>query len=224
MTIQPTLPTKPEASPHRYQAAANVLSAHFEQPIMADIESQASVVLPEDGKYAFQAAAEFQLFGVLSDSSGYTQVAGHPNSNAPGFTTLATSVVENLNILDVVTADRVVGQISTVQLAGDGHVPSVSFMGTRFDNLRINGNKIEVERDLDILGPKPVGDQSYFEDARVRERLAHQYAAIKDVRDLPDWAAEAFRADQHEMKMDRIKCSLVRTVSGGPGISFGHVI
>src|SRR5260370_40815040 len=26
------------------------------------------------------------------------------------------------------------------------------------------------------------------------------------------------------MKMDRIKCSLVRTVSGGPGISFGHVI
>src|SRR5260370_8023910 len=141
MTIQPTLPTKPEASPHRSQAEANVISANFEQPIMADIESQASVVLPEDGKYAFQAAAEFQLFGVLSYSSGYTQVAGHPNSNAPGFTTLATSVVENLNILDVFTADRVVGQISTAHLAGDGHFPSAPFIGPRFPTLPLTPTK-----------------------------------------------------------------------------------
>jgi hypothetical protein len=224
MTIQPTPLTKPEASPHRYRAAADVLSAHFEQPIMADIKGQASVVLPEDGKYTFHSASALQLFGVLSYSTGYTQVAGHPSSDGAGFTTLATSVVENLNVLDVVTADRVVGQISTVHPAGDGEVPSVSFVGTRFDNLQINGNEIEVERDLDILGPRPASGRSYFEDAGVLERIAHQYAAIGKVRDLPDWTREVFWPDEPGRKIERLKFSLVRNVLGAPGISFGHVI
>jgi hypothetical protein len=180
--------------------------------------------LPEDGTYTFQAAVPFELYGVLSFGSGYTQVAGHPSSQAPGFITLTTSVIENLNVLDVVTAARVVGQISTIHPAGDGHVPAVNFLGTRFENLRINGNKIDVEQDLNILGPKPASGRSYFEDSHVRERIAHQYEAMVKSPNLPDWAANELLADQYEMKAAKIKCSLVQSLHGAPGIPFGHVI
>jgi hypothetical protein len=224
MTTQQRIPGKPEALRHRYAAEANLLSAHFEQPITADIKNQAHIVLPEDGKYTHQAAGPFQLFQLLSFGSGYTQVAGNQSAKVPGFTTLATSVIENFNVLDVVTADRVVGQIATVHSVDDGHVPAVNFLGTRFENLRISGNKIEVEQDLNILGPKPASGRSYFEDAGVRKRIAHQYEAIRKSRDLPTSAAKEVLADQYGMKMGKIKCSLVQNVHGAPGVSFGHVI
>ena len=50
-------------------------------------------------------------------------------------------------------------------------MPSVTFLGTRFDNLRIAGHKVEVERNLDILGPKPARDKSYFDDPGVLGRV-----------------------------------------------------
>ena len=137
-------------------AEANVLTADLEQPLKDKIRPQAFVKLPRDGQYQFSQADPFRFEGILSFKSGYTQVAGHPSSKIAGFTTLATSVLEGLNVLDVVTADRVVAQISTVHpIYGKGQVPSVTFLGTRFDNLRIAGHKVEVERSLDILGPKP---------------------------------------------------------------------
>ncbi len=148
-----------------------------------------------------------------------------------GFATLATSVLEDLNVLDVLTADRVVAQISTEHPVYDPEngqtdgVPSVSFLGTRFDNLRIDGHKIELERHVDILGPKPAGGRSYFEDQGVLSRISEQYENINDAKDLPDWASERYRWDRASaQKQPELKCSLVNRVSGAPGIQFGHVI
>ena len=56
-----------------------------------------------------------------------------------GWATLTTVVVDDLNVLEVLTADRVVGQIIT-DYPLEGYVPAVSFLGTRFDNLRIAGH------------------------------------------------------------------------------------
>jgi hypothetical protein len=226
--LKSLLPTKEPT--HTYYANADVISAKLEQPIERDIERQAVVELPTNGGYKYKPAEPLRVEGIISYRSGYTQVAGHPSSKLRGFTTLATSVVEDLNVLDVVTADRVVGQISTTHPVfgdgeGEGQVPSVTFLGTRFDNLRIGGHRVEVERSLDILGPKPEGDRSYFEDGGVFSRIAHQYANIKRVSDLPDWAGEEFNWDETEVqRQNRMKCSLVTGVSGAPGISFGHVI
>jgi hypothetical protein len=210
---------------HNYYAEANVLSADLEQPLEEEIRPRAYVKLPTDGHYQFKHADPFRFEGILSYQSGYTQVAGHPSSKIAGFTTLATSVLEGLNVLDVVTADRVVAQISTVHpVWGKGQVPSVTFLGTRFDNLRIGGHKVEVERNLDILGPKPDGDVSYFDDSGVQSRVAQQYNKIATSKNLPDWAAEEYPKGPALNGNGELKCSLIDSVAGTPGTSFGHVI
>ena len=216
--------SNPEGSWHRYGAEASLLSAQFRAPIATEVPRQAHVVLAKHGKYTHQAAGPFQLAGVLSFGSGYTQVAGSKSASESGFTTLATSVVEKLNILDVVTADRVVGQVQTVHPVVDGYFPSVSFLGTRFENLRINGNRIDVEEDVNVLGPRPASGRSYFEDPGVRERIAHQSAALHAYSELPYWAADELPAFRDEKNTRKIKCSLIRRVGGAPGRSFGHVI
>jgi len=211
---------------HDYYAEANVLFADLKQPLEEKIRPQASVKLPRDGHYQFRQADPFHFEGILSHKGGYTQVAGHPSSKTAGFTTLATSVLEGLNVLDVVTADRVVAQISTVHpIYGKGQVPSVTFLGTRFDNLRIDGHRVEVERDLDILGPKPDDDESYFENRGVLDRISQQYDRIATAKNLPDWAAEEY-SNCHPVSngQNELRCSLVDGIKGAPGFPFGHVI
>jgi hypothetical protein len=217
---------------HTYYAAADVLSADFEQPVNEKIQPRAQVKLPKDGHYQFKNADPFRLDGVISYRSGYTQVAGHRSpKQGHGFTTLSTSVVEDLNVLDVVTADRVVAQISTEHPVYDPDngltdaVPSVTFLGTRFDNLRIGGHRVEIERHVDILGPKPADENSYFEDDGVLRRVSDQYDNINNARDLPEWASKQYSWDKAAaQRQGKLQCSLVNRVTGAPGIQFGHVI
>ncbi len=113
---------------HRYHAEASVLEGHLQRPLSQEIKPQAYVKLPEHGGYLAQRAEDYRIEGVLSFRSAYTQVAGNPDVKpGHGLTTLSTSVVEGLNVLDVVTADRVVGQISTEHPIG-GYVPHVTFL------------------------------------------------------------------------------------------------
>jgi len=211
---------------HDYFAEANVLSAELEQPLRDKIKARAHVKLPKDGHYQFKQADPFRFEGILSYRSGYTQVAGHPSSKIAGVTTLATSVLEGVNVLDVITADRVVAQISTVHpIYGKGQVPSVTFLGTRFDNLRIGGHKVEVERSLDILGPRSEDDQSYFDNREVLDRISQQYETIAKAKNLPDWAASEYPKGRPALNgSGQLECSVVSGVKGAPGTPFGHVI
>jgi hypothetical protein len=232
---------KPPGPVHEYNGEASILSAHLVQPLEDDIKPQARVTLPKNGRYQFKKAHPFRFKGIISYHSGYAQVAGHPSSKSDGFATLATAAVEGLNVLDVVTADRVVAQISTVHPPfGSGQVPSVTFLGTRFENLRIGGHKITVRRNLDILGPKPAGDKSYFDDPGVQSRISLQYDKIATAEGHPELAAAAYPNGRSGLiGSDALQCSLVDSVEAEPvpakpgetapgvsygGTSFGHVI
>jgi hypothetical protein len=210
---------------HYFNAEANVLHANLEKPLKEDIRPQALVKLPRDGQYQFSQAAPFRFEGILSHEGGYTQVAGYPRSKGLGSTTLATSVLEGLNVLDIVTADRVVAQISTDHpIYGEGQVPSVTFLGTRFDNLRIGGHRVDLDRNLEILGPKPENDESYFENRDVLHRISQQYDRIASSRHLPDWGRQEFPQGRPVVNGNgALKCSLINQVDGIPG-TFGHVI
>lgn len=231
---EPTPNGSAEKQPiHEYHAEANVLEAMLEEPIKENISKRVRVKLPVDGHYQFKHADPFRVEGILSYHSGYTQVAGHPSSKVEGFTTLSTSVLEGVNVLDVVTADRVVAQISTVHpVYGKGQVPSVTFLGTRFDNLRIGGHKVDVVHNLGILGARREDDTSYFDDEQVTGQLAQQYEKIANAQGLPDEiiadfprGSSAWLTSQNGNSM--MACSLVDSVTGvhkGHGTPFGHVI
>ena len=139
--------------------------------------------------------------------------------------TLTTTAVEGLNVLDVVTADRIVGQTITEHPV-EGYIPTVNFLGTRFDNLRIAGHPVKLDLDLNILGAKPANDESYAQDSGLISRVGGQYSRVLENRDLPDELRERYnRLSSTLGSPEAVECSLVNLATGGyPGRSFGHVI
>src|SRR6267378_6453339 len=200
---------------HLFHAQAEILSGELQHPLNQTIQPQAYVKLPEEGGYRSERAENYRLEGVLSFKSAYTQVAGNRSLKGDGdkgWVTLVTSVVEGLNILDVVTADRVVGQASTHH-PFKGHVPAITFLGTRFENLKINGHHVNPVLDLEICGPPPAGDRPYFEDAGFLGRVQKQRAAISGAKNLPDWARQKYDWISSATKArDGVECSLVSSV------------
>ena len=146
--------TDPIKRTHTYHAQAGVLHARLQLPLSQEIKPQAFTKLSERGGYLSQHAHNYQLEGIVSYRAAYTQVAGNKElKDGHGFVTVATSVIEHLNILDVVTADRIVAQVSTEHPLTDGHyVPKISFLGTRFENLRIAGHRVHFKINHNVLG------------------------------------------------------------------------
>lgn len=167
---------------HTFHADASAFGGHIEQPFEKIIEAQAPLSLSPDGGYGSARADNFRVEGLFAFKSAYTQVSGIISRKRPGWTTLVTSVIEGLNIAEILTADRVVAQIITEHPAEMGkYAPSVNFVGTRFDNLRIGSTQIEVDLDLDLCKPEKTDSHGYpdkhtMDDPSFLQRLkARQY-------------------------------------------------
>jgi hypothetical protein len=219
---------------HYYDAQAAAFEGELRLPLRQEIHPQAFVKLPVEGGYLAQRSCGFRVESVLSFASAYTQVAGNRDLKpGHGHSTLVTSVIEGLNVLDVVTADRVVGQIST-EHPHRCSVPSITFLGTRFENLRIAGHKVELDLDLNICGERPDNDAPYTKSSGFAARVSQQHARIRDLengypnpfaelRERFNLVPERFGASAGGEEI--VECSLVNQAEGSfPGRRFGHVI
>jgi hypothetical protein len=212
---------------HHYNAEATILSGHLQLPLVQQIKPQAHANLPDEGGYISQRADNYRLESVLSFRSAYTQVAGNRSTKPyQGWTTLTTTAVEGLNVLDVVTADRVVGQTITEHPL-EGYVPTVSFLGTRFENLRIAGHPVDLDVDLNILGAKPDNDAPYTQHKGLIARISTQLGRIREREDLSAELRERYNRLSSTLGSpeEEAECSVVNRAAGAfPGVSSGHVI
>jgi hypothetical protein len=139
---------------------------------------------------------------MISFQSGYTCASGS-YSEPHGWRTLSTAVLEGLGVFEVITAARVVAQASTDHPGNKDQnlewVPRVTFLGTRFENLRIGGYPVQVELDLGICGEKPKGDRPYLEDHSFLDRARRQLERIASAKDLPE-----FLRDEYDAKLQSI--------------------
>jgi hypothetical protein len=129
---------------YHYSAHALGLSAKFERPIEHLIEVQAPSSLASTGGHSYSRVNNFRFEEFVSFSSAYSYVSGSQKSEDGTYTTLSTATVEGLNILDVVTADRLVARLASQHSAGKDEA-SVVVLGSTFDNLRIAGCRAEVQ-------------------------------------------------------------------------------
>jgi len=205
---------------HTFHAHANILHSDAGHPLAHELGNQGFVRLPDEGGFRSQFVEGYQSGDGISFKSAYMHVAGTRSSKVGyGWVTLATSVVTGLNVHDMVTADLVFAQVSTEHPL-EGYVPSVTFLGTRFENLRIGGRELEPVFDLGICGPKPDGDKPYLQDPGFLSRVSQQYERINSVPGLPDWARQQYHWDP--AAVGKVECSLVANVAqAAPGTSFG---
>ena len=224
---------------HTYHAEAGVLHARLQLPLVQEIKPQAFTKLPERGGYLSQHAHNYQLEGVISFRTAYTQVAGNSDVKpGHGFSTVSTAVIEDLNVLDVVTADRVVAQIST-EHPRVGYVPHISFLGTRFENLRIAGHKVDLDLDCDFLGPRADDDSAYTGNHELMKKIVAQSKHAEGIEPFPDDTFDGYYLDlpgAHDPEVEdpdyeeSLECSLVNNArldqgdDSYPGKCFNHVI
>jgi hypothetical protein len=211
---------------HTYNAEATVLSGKLLLPVAQTIEPQAHAKLDPKGGYFSQRSDGFRLESVISFRAAYSHVSGS-KSNKPGegWNTLTTTVVEGLNVMEVVTADRIVGQTITEHPL-KGYMPSISFLGTRFENLRIAGVPVELEWDQEIFGSTPANDVPYALDPGVLCRVSRQYERILQNKNLPAALQERYnRLSSTLGSAEAVECSLVNRVAGlFPGTIAGNVV
>jgi len=115
------------------------------------IESQAPSVLGPHGGYSSGRIDNFRYREILTFRSARTQVSGAWSEQTQSWDTLAVSVVEGLNILDTVTAERVVARVASRQIGRDER-PLVTLEGSRIDGLRIGNRTLDFTLDLDKHG------------------------------------------------------------------------
>jgi hypothetical protein len=135
---------------YHYNAHGHGLSARFDRPVQHLIDVQAASSLPTIGGHGNARVNDFRFQEFVSFKTAYSHVSGSRKHEDGTYTTLATSTVEGLNILDVVTADRVVARLAT-QHPDDHLEPHIVVLGSKFENLRIAGCPVEVEFDNELF-------------------------------------------------------------------------
>lgn len=141
-------------STFHYHACAHAFSARFTRPFDQLIDVQAASALPIIGGHGNSRVENFQFREFVSFKKGYTHVSGAHQEDDKSHNTLVTSTIEGLNLLDIVTADRIVARLYSKHHAeeeGKGKEGFVSMVGSKFENLRIAGCQVHVDLNLKLF-------------------------------------------------------------------------
>lgn len=130
-----------------YHASALGLGGKLTQPSNEIIDPQAAACLCSAGGQSTFSKDRFNSKGISFDSA-LVEVTGGPVVDAPDETHATTTkvTIAGLNILDVVTADKVVLHLESRHRLKDGPEPSITINNdSGFENLKISSHPIEVQ-------------------------------------------------------------------------------
>jgi hypothetical protein len=144
------MPCTRHHSQYVYNASTYAISADFERPKKHSLPPQAAVVLSAHGGHGTHRTDGQKVDGLVSFKEAYSEVGGSYDDCHDTYTTHAWSVLEGVNVADMLTADRVVSRLAIYYPAHGKEEPSFDITGSYFDNLRIAGHKVEVRLDTKL--------------------------------------------------------------------------
>jgi len=190
----------------QYHACAHAFHAHFTRPFQETIDVQAASALPSTGGHGNARVENFQFRQFFSFKKGYTHVSGAHQPDDRSDNTLVTATLEAVNLLDVVTADRVVSRLYCKHGENDKE-GSFTIVGSKIENLRIAGYEVKVELNLELL-----------------ERFPTFEKALKDFEKKGDFykiASDPFKTGETIKNPDGVLfCSCVKEINTNcPGVT-----
>ena len=209
------MPTDPIKKIYLYNAHGYGFGGRIDRPFQHVLDVHAGASLPTTGGYEVSRRENFRLNEIISYTAAHTVVAGSRNEKDGSYTTLASSTIEGLNILDMVTADRIVARVASKQLITDDE-PTITPIGSHFENLRIAGCPIEVELGTDLFnrfGTFSDFKKAYEGDQQHRERMQAAFLWGKPKFEVPDFLRERynwFAGDKFPESKGIVLCSLVK--------------
>ncbi|HWZ44423.1 MAG TPA: hypothetical protein VNW97_13175 [Candidatus Saccharimonadales bacterium] len=211
-------------SQYIYQSSAYGIAGEFYRPSRQSLPMHGAAILPVTGGLSSQRTAGFSLDGLVSFESVFVEVGGSYDQCHDTQTSYSYSVIEGLNIADVLTADRVVSRLMVYSPEEDhGGEHTFDITGSHFDNLKICGNHIDVK--LDTGAFHELNSHSKFHDAYKNKKadellLFNRLCGLKDeqLAELEETyhalhgltgMVKTWRADQAREPKDRYICSAV---------------
>jgi hypothetical protein len=225
---------------HTYQASASAFGGRLERPIDQNLPSLATTCLPSVGGYHSARHPNFQFHEIISIDEAYTHVGGSFDQRTGNWMTIASSVIKGLNVGHTLFADRIVGQIS-IEHHADGVHPTVSFLGTHFDGLRIGNCELNPTLQLGLCNhPDAAGgfpkqsylkNTSFVNEARDQSQkfmqfwLGDQPAAGKFLPGKKGVAQDGENTKDAVEDRGSVLCSIVKDIGGKcGGKTYGHAI
>jgi hypothetical protein len=219
---------------YSFRADANALGGYLEEPFQKIIPALAPVSLPAVGGFATARTEAFNLDEIVSCSSAYTRVSGRQDADG-SISILIAADVEGLNILEVVTAERIVAQVS-ISIANDDELPKISLVGSRFEGLRLAGRESRPNLNSDLHQPDSgkSGRESTLTWRDIQragreqaEKLINCFKNRRD-EDAYQWAQKRhgwMTSDTQRGDSTNVLCSLVDGFEGaGSNGTYGHIV
>lgn len=136
-----------------FRGSTMAVGGRITGPISETIEPQGACVLPPGGGYASASVENFNFRNIVRFERLTSTLSGQKVRHGGELAgeTLVTTAIEGLNILDVITADRVVARITSRHKESERESEILPF-GSQFENLRIGGIPVELECYPELLG------------------------------------------------------------------------
>jgi hypothetical protein len=221
-----------------FHADATSLGGFLEEPYRV-VPTPCSVALSSTGGAVTSQSKGFAFEDGIKASAAYTYVTGRPAQQNGPWTERAVSVVEGFSLLGRITADRLVAQMIVEHPAGGGP-RRISFAGSQFVNLHLDGKPLALTMDATLLPRNQAAVDAYNQDATIKPALdwptltgyaRKQGAERMAQKSLPSWGRDRFgwiagsATKGNSGTEGYTLCSLVDKVDGAaPGQSFAHCI
>jgi hypothetical protein len=214
-------------------ADATAVGGRLQTPVEKFVPTVAPSSLPGVGGFATAQSDSFEFEEIVSCSSAYTRVTSTDHAADGSATLLVTSVVEDLNILEVFSADRIVSQL-TIGVSGAGGDISVSTIGSAYEGVRVAGVAchLKLTQGLQQLDRTPEGHSRSLTWSDVRQLGRTQAQALlssfkgRNESDAYEWAERKYGWLMSEPKGAATSlCSLVDGLETSASVrSHGHII
>ena len=228
-----------------YHAHANALGGSLRQPLERLVSTPASVSLASAGGFSNSRVERFHVDGLISIEAAHVRVSGSEHVNhvrlsesetkeVRSWRTITAATLEGLNVLEVLTADRIVAQVSVDHPQDDGPI-QITLLGSRFENLKVHGQLVRPKFDTRLLGvgrakapgaaPTPEASPLPFAELlKITEEQHKERSTLK----LPEKVRSRFKVDAHGKDLDEkgsSLCSLVQEVEAeAPVESFSNML
>ena len=180
-----------------YHASTVAVTGHFTLPFQEDIPTQACLSLKESGGFLHTHVTNFNFRDIVTFRRAVAFTAGSFSPKDQAFDATASVLIEGLNILNIVTADRIIARVASSH-PKSGEEPGITPIGCSFEGLRIAGHRVEIDLALDTFAK--FRTMSSFREACGSDRETARLVTA------PDHAKA--------MCMAELPCTLVRSIHG----------
>jgi hypothetical protein len=135
-----------------YHAFTTGAAGRITAPFQEIIPIQASCALSGNGGFGSSRVDGFQFHDIVSFASAHSVVAGSYSAEKKSYSSIATVTVEDLDVLGVVRADRIMCRVASSHPDDPEKPHSITFIGSHFDNLKIAGYPVKLDLAMDRFG------------------------------------------------------------------------